>query len=210
MAVASYTARIIVHGNPAVDQASNDILGACPVGAEAALTTSAGRHVYIYRFDRSVPGKGESELGAFHSLELPYVFGTFQTRAFNWLPFSATDQKLSQIMQAYWTNFAKNGDPNGQGLSQWDAMERKQGALPHFQREWRCCSSTELLPNLLPSVAGSSEEATRPIIETRCRSWNGINAKSCGPMDRSSDCCVEWTSLDEEQTTRKRGRLRRD
>ena len=23
-------------------------------------------------------------------------------------------------MQAYWTNFAKNGDPNGQGLSQWE------------------------------------------------------------------------------------------
>ena len=119
IAVATYTGRIIVHGNPAVDQAGNDILGACPVGAEAALTTSAGRHVYVYRFDRSVPGKGEAELGAFHSLELPYVFGTFQARAFNWLPFSATDQRLSQIMQAYWTNFAKNGDPNGQGLAQW-------------------------------------------------------------------------------------------
>ena len=119
LAVATYTGRIIVHGNAAVDQASNDILGACPVGAEAALTTNAGRHVYIYRFDRSVPGKGEAELGAFHSLEIPYVFGTFQARAFNWLPFSATDQKLSQVMQSYWTNFAKNGDPNGQGLAHW-------------------------------------------------------------------------------------------
>ncbi len=120
LAVATYTGRIIVHGNPAVDQASNDILGACPVGAEAALTTSAGRHAYIYRFERSIPGKGEAELGAFHSLELPYVFGTFQAREFNWLPFSATDEKLSQIMQSYWTNFAKNGDPNGQGLAHWE------------------------------------------------------------------------------------------
>lgn len=119
LAVATYTARIMVHGNAAVDQASNDILGACPVGAEAALTTSAGRRAYVYRFDRSVPGKGEAELGAFHSLEIPYVFGTFQARPFNWLPFSATDQKLSQVMQAYWTNFAKSGDPNGQGLPQW-------------------------------------------------------------------------------------------
>jgi para-nitrobenzyl esterase len=119
LAVATYTGRIIVHGNAAVDQASNDILGACPVGAEAALATSAGRRAYIYRFDRSVPGKGESELGAFHSLELPYVFGTLHAREFNWLPFSATDQKLSQIMQSYWTNFAKNGDPNGQGLAHW-------------------------------------------------------------------------------------------
>jgi para-nitrobenzyl esterase len=119
LAVATYTGRIMVHGNPAVDQASNDILGACPVGAEAALATSAGRHAYIYRFDRSVPGKGESELGAFHSLELPYIFGTFQTREFAWLPFNATDRKLAEMMQSYWTNFAKNGDPNGQGLARW-------------------------------------------------------------------------------------------
>ncbi len=78
LAVATYTSRIVVHGNAAVDQASNDILGACPVGAEAALTTSAGQRAYIYRFDRSVPGKGEWEFGAFHSLELPYVFVRFR------------------------------------------------------------------------------------------------------------------------------------
>jgi para-nitrobenzyl esterase len=121
LAVATYTGRIMVHGNPAIDQASNDILGACPVGAEAALTTIAGRRAYIYRFDRTVPGKGESELGAFHSLELPYVFGTFQARTFSWLPFNATDQKLSQVVESYWTNFARTGDPNGQGLTQWKA-----------------------------------------------------------------------------------------
>jgi para-nitrobenzyl esterase len=119
MAVATYTVEILFEGNPAIDQAGNDILMACPAGAEAALTTSAGRRAFVYRFDRSVPGKGESELGAFHSLELPYVFGTFQARAFSWLPFTSTDHKLSQIIQTYWTNFAKFGDPNGQGLPHW-------------------------------------------------------------------------------------------
>ena len=119
IAVATYTGLILLHGIPAIDQATNDIVVACPVGAEAALTTSAGRRAFVYRFDRSVPGKGESELGAFHSLELPYVFGTFQARTFSWLPFTSTDHKLSQIIQTYWTNFAKFGDPNGQGLPHW-------------------------------------------------------------------------------------------
>jgi para-nitrobenzyl esterase len=123
--VATYTGRILLHGNPAIDQASNDIF-ACLVGAEAALTTSAGRRAFVYRFDRSVPGKGESELGAFHSLELPYVFGTFQAHAFSWLPFTSTDHKLSQIMQTYWTNFAKFGDANGQGLPHWTPWNTRQ------------------------------------------------------------------------------------
>ena len=126
MAVATYTVQILLHGNPAIDQASNDILMACPVGAEAALTTSAGRRAFVYRFDRSVPGKGESELGAFHSLELPYVFGTFQARTFSWLPFTSTDHKLSQIIEIYWTNFAKFGDPNGQGLPHWTPWNTRQ------------------------------------------------------------------------------------
>jgi para-nitrobenzyl esterase len=126
LAVATYTVRILLHGNLAIDQASNDILVACPVGAEAALATSAGQRAFVYRFDRSVPGKGESELGAFHSLELPYVFGTFQTRAFGWLPFTSTDYKLSQIIETYWTNFAKFGDPNGQGLPRWTPWNASQ------------------------------------------------------------------------------------
>jgi para-nitrobenzyl esterase len=116
LTVATYMGRILLHGDAALDQASNDILGACPSGAEAALTTSAGERAFVYRFDRSVPGRGQSTLGAFHSLEIPYVFGTFKSRTFNWLPFDSMDQKLSQVVESYWTNFAKSGDPNGPGL----------------------------------------------------------------------------------------------
>lgn len=119
MAVASYMAKILIHGASAIDQATGDIVLGCPIGAEAAMVTAAGQRAFVYRFERSVAGPGEAELGSFHALELPYVFDTFQVHTFSWLAFNATDHRLSGIIEGYWTNFAKSGDPNGGGLPHW-------------------------------------------------------------------------------------------
>jgi para-nitrobenzyl esterase len=112
---------MMVRGKSGLDHAANDVVGACPVAAMAELTSSVGQHVFVYRFDRSIPGKGEAELGAFHSLEIPYVFGAQHDPAWQWLPFTPDDAALSNLIQTYWTNFAKFGDPNAQGLPGWPA-----------------------------------------------------------------------------------------
>jgi len=144
--IATYLGRILVHGVVAVDQASNDIVAGCPIGAEAALTTSAGQRAFLYRFDRSVPGDGESTLGAFHSLEIPYVFGTFHARTFSWLPFNATDEKLSAIIQAYWTNFAKTGDPNGAWLPKWAYWNADQEPYLSFSESGEAVPQQDFSP----------------------------------------------------------------
>lgn len=135
IAVTTYFTRILMHGAAAVDQATNDIVIACPVGAEAALTTNTGHHAFVYLFSRSVPGKGESDLGSFHSLELPYVFDTFQSRSFSWLPFGSTDFQLSKSIEAYWTNFAKTGDPNGSGLPRWTPWNTDKEPYMNFSQK---------------------------------------------------------------------------
>lgn len=112
---------ILLHHSVALDQAINDIAVTCPIAAMASLTTAAGHRVFVYRFDRSIPGKGESELGAFHSLEVPYVFGAFQDPTWQWLPFEPIDRRISGSLQLYWTNFAKTGNPNISGLPKWPA-----------------------------------------------------------------------------------------
>jgi para-nitrobenzyl esterase len=121
MAVALYLGRALFHRDEAIDQASNDMLMACPLGAVAALTSASGQRAFLYKFDRSIPGKGEAELGAFHSLELPFVFGAFADPAWSWLPFTDVDHTLSTVIETYWTNFAKSGDPNSPGLPHWSA-----------------------------------------------------------------------------------------
>jgi para-nitrobenzyl esterase len=76
--------------------------------------------VYRYRFDRSLPSAADpGGLGAYHSGEIEYVFGALDSKA--GIPWTAEDRALSELMQNYWTNFARYGDPNGEGLPVWPA-----------------------------------------------------------------------------------------
>lgn len=127
-AIAVYFGRILLNKDAGLDAAANDLIGACPVGAMASLTQVLGRQVFVYRFDRSIPGKGEATLGAFHSLEVPFVFGSLEDREWRWLPSTAEDASLSGLLQTYWTNFAKSGNPNASGLPEWPpwSNERKE------------------------------------------------------------------------------------
>lgn len=87
------------------------------------LEKQGRKPAYVYRFSRDLPGEdlkapdGSPIMpGAFHSSELWYVFGTLDKC---WRPMEQADYELSERMVSYWTNFAKTGNPNGEGLPQW-------------------------------------------------------------------------------------------
>lgn len=96
-----------------------------------AQSTTGQSPVYRYRFDRPAPPEENHPEGkyAFHSDELEYVFGTLDVRhGANWQP---QDRKLSEQIVSYWTNFARTGDPNGEGLPPWPRYDNEK-ELIHF------------------------------------------------------------------------------
>ena len=101
-----------------------------------------GGDSYLYFFSR-VPPSEKQTLGAFHAAEIPFVFGSYEPI----LGQSKEDEALAELIQNYWVNFAKAGNPNGDGLPGWPLHQsehwmhltantgEKSGALTHIRKD---------------------------------------------------------------------------
>ena len=88
--------------------------------------TAHGDPAWLYHFAHvpDLGGEHGTSLGAFHAAEIPYAFGNphlgfgDEGQALEPRP---SDLEVARLMSGYWTNFAKTGDPNGEGLPSWPA-----------------------------------------------------------------------------------------
>ena len=88
----------------------------CSTLDSAQRAAKAGSKVFMYNFDIPVAIDGlPYYLGASHGSELVYVFNTSQA-------FTSDQQPISDLMERYWSNFAKGGDPNGGSDLKWPAF----------------------------------------------------------------------------------------
>ena len=82
---------------------------------------------YIYQFGYVPPAMRErARFGAGHGSEVSFVFNTLNARWGNPGEATAEEKELARIMNSYWANFAKTGNPNGKGLPNWPQYDSQK------------------------------------------------------------------------------------
>ena len=124
---------------PADDETAAAVIGEIQIDSMKALQNYVAQAhdlgsenpTYLYYFTHVMPG--ETDFGAFHTSDVPYFLNVFSDlRAEYW---TEEDFALGQTMSSYLINFAKTGDPNGEGLIEWAPSE---GGFTIFNLDTTC------------------------------------------------------------------------
>ncbi|ASV32736.1 carboxylesterase/lipase family protein [Maribacter cobaltidurans] len=91
------------------------------------------KNVWLYEFTHVPTDKpGFPNYGAFHTSEVPFALHTLDQWQRDWKP---EERTLENQMSAYWVNFAKRGNPNGENLPVWNAYDIDNGNIMVFDTD---------------------------------------------------------------------------
>jgi para-nitrobenzyl esterase len=109
---------------------------------------SAKSFQYQYEF----PSRAGPALGSPHASELKYVFGVLGNDA------TEDERNVSQMMIGYWTQFAKTGNPNREGLTKWPAYDDQESYL-------KISTECGVGEHLKKEVCDELDELTNPFVK---------------------------------------------
>jgi len=92
------------------------------ISTEYAKAHKDDSNVFAYYFNHTPPGRNSEFYGPYHSSDLWYFFNSLRERPGqrNW---TDADYRMAETMSSYLANFVKTGDPNGEGLPEWQQPE---------------------------------------------------------------------------------------
>lgn len=107
-----------------------------PARFTASSFTAVGEPAYIFLFSY-VPAhlKERMQYGPGHGTDISFVFDNLGVGGFGPPPPPPTpeDKEVARMMNTYWANFAKTGDPNGEGLPQWPVYSTQKNEILDIQ-----------------------------------------------------------------------------
>jgi para-nitrobenzyl esterase len=121
-----------------VTRFNTDKVWAEPARFTASSFAATGDPAYIFLFSY-VPAsmKERMKYGPGHGTDISFVFDNLGIGGFGPPPPPPTpeDKEVARMMNAYWVNFAKTGNPNGKGLPKWPVYKPKKNEILDIQSD---------------------------------------------------------------------------
>lgn len=115
-----------------LDHLVHDLYFAGPVQLHARTHARVSSDVWLYHFTHVPPTAMGGRIGSHHAAELGYVFGNLRGDGY-----TDVDREISDAMMSYWVRFAKDGDPNEEGLAAWPTFDVARGQYLEIGEEIR-------------------------------------------------------------------------
>ena len=113
---------------------NTDKVWAEPARFAAQAVAANGDPAYIFLFSYVPAGmKERMRFGPGHGTDISFAFDNL--RAPNGATVAPEDKEVARMMNAYWVNFAKNGNPNGNGLPEWPSYSSKKNMILDVQAD---------------------------------------------------------------------------
>jgi para-nitrobenzyl esterase len=125
-----------------------------------ADSRGAAAPTFVYQFDWQAQRPAD-DLGAFHAIELPFVFDAFDVDGWDaFVGVDAAGRALAHALRSAWAAFAATGDPSGGAIGTWPLYDRVSRRTMNLDER---CRLTE-----------------DPLAAERCR-WADLWAPACRP-----------------------------